>query len=113
MEMSDQVFPVAVYVALNRVPIRVVHAPVVLCVSGDPHRMDCAAYPVARFPARRVVGFLNGASANNLTCKETRNTHGQDNVRFDPDAKPGLLTERGEAVLTRHARGRPRSSCRP
>ena len=106
-------FSVAVYVALNRVPIRVVHAPVVLFVSGDPHGMDCTAYPVTRFPACRVVRLLNGASAYNPTCKKTRYPDGPDNVGFDPDGKPGLLTERGEAVLTRHARGRPRNSCRP
>ena len=81
---------VAVDVALNRVPVRVVHAPVVLFVSGDPHRMDCAAYPAIRFPARGVVGLLNGASANNPTCKETRNLDGPDNVGFNPDGKPGL-----------------------
>ena len=75
-----------------------VHAPVVLFVSGDPHRMDCAAYPVIRFPVRRVVGFLNGTSANNPVCKQTRNPDGQDDVGIDPDGKPGLLSERGEMV---------------
>ncbi len=60
-----------------------------------------------------VFKLLNGTSANNPTCKETRNPDGPENVGFNPDGKPGLLTERGEAVLTRHVRGRPRSSCRP
>ena len=61
--------------------------------------MDCAAYPVIRFPARRVAGLLNGASANTRISKETRNSDGLDTIGFDTDGKPGLLTERGEAVL--------------
>ena len=48
-------FSVTADVVLDRCSIRVVHAPVMLLVNGDPHRMVCAAYQVTRFPACRVA----------------------------------------------------------
>ena len=105
-------FCVAIEVVPNRVPIRVIHPPVALFVTGDPHRMNCAAYPVCRLLARRVAGLLNGASAKSPICQKTRNINGLDNIGFDPDPKPGLFTERGETILRRHALGRRRSLCR-
>ena len=104
---------VAVDITLKGAPIRMVHAPVGLGVNRDPHRMDGVSYSAIRFPAGGVARLLNGAGASDPTCKETGNTDSPDNVRFNPDIEPDLFTECGEAVLRRHARGRPRSSCRP
>ena len=106
-------FSVAVDVVPDRRSVRVVHEPIVVFVGGDVHPVDRAAYPTVRFAARRVTGLLDRARTYDPAFQETRNADCPDNVGFLRDVKPGLFAERGEPILTRHAPGRPRSSCRP